>query len=163
MPILAVSDWISLLGIVISLAGFWLALVQIRKTTTAAESARDAAKLAKEGVGRLDSLIGFTSVAKTVDEIKSAYRADQLERLPALFDQARKALIAARESHPHLNDDDRFKIQRTLTFFTELELISIDMTSEAIAAKKQKYTKTMIEISDDINTIASKMKASGDR
>ncbi|MEW9805424.1 hypothetical protein [Mesorhizobium marinum] len=157
------SDVIGLVGLAVSVGGFWIALAQIRKTTTAAESARDAAKLAKDGIGRLDSLISFASVAKTVDEIKDTFRSGSFDRLPNLFDQARKSLIAARESHPNLETSDQAKIQKTLTFFTELELDLADSSNEVIVTKRSKYTKSLIQISDDIVTITSRMKVSGDR
>ena len=156
------SDWIGLAGIFVSLLGFALALYQIRTAKTAAESARDSAKLATEGVRRLDSLISFTSVSKSIEEIKAACRKDDFSRLPNLFDDARKALISARESHPGLTVVDLGKIQKTLTFFKAMEIEVAKADGDSLAGQKVKFTKSLIDISDDVSSLVSRARHYGD-
>ena len=64
------SDWIGLVGILISLLGFAVAIYQLRKTKTAAESAQDAALKATDGVQKLDSLLEVASFSQAVQSIK---------------------------------------------------------------------------------------------
>ncbi|MFN4271510.1 MAG: hypothetical protein ACK4F5_01780 [Aliihoeflea sp.] len=155
------GDWFGLAGIVISLLGFGLALHQINKTHTAAESARDSAKSATDGIRRLDSLIGFTSVLKSVDEIKAAYRLDEYEKLPNLFDQARRSLISARENHPNLSTQETSRIQKSLTFLKQMEIEITHSDANSRSSQKQKYTKSLIELSDDLASITSKTRTMG--
>jgi len=153
------ADWLGLAGIFVSLLGFGVALWQIWQVKTAAESARDAAQLAKEGVRRLDSIIGFTSVSRSIDEIKEACRKDDFDRLPILFDQARKSLITARENNPAIDETDSQSIQRSLVFFKTMELEVIRNDHSILSQNKAKYIKTLIEISDDITILANKVKS----
>jgi hypothetical protein len=155
---LSLSDWLSLVGIFVSLLGFTLSLWQIWKVKSAAESARDAAQNAIEGIRRLDSIIEFSAVATCIDEIKEAARSDDLKRVPALFDKARKSLINARESNGSLSSDDLQSIQKTLTFFTTMELDILKGINDNWGARKQKFVRTLIELSEAINGISSKMK-----
>ncbi len=92
MPELTFSDWLSLAGILLSLLGFGISLWQLRKIKTAAESARDSAKLATEGVRKLDSVISFTSVIKSLDEIKNALHNQDYVALVKQFDSSRQSL-----------------------------------------------------------------------
>lgn len=159
MPQLSFSDWLGLAGIALSLLGFGLSLWQILKVKNAAESARDSSQLARDGVRRLDSIIGFTSVARSIDEIKEACRKDDFERLPTLFDQARKSLITARENNIQLDDADNQNIQKSLVFFKTMELEVLKSDSAVLSQQKPKYIKALIDISDDIIVLANKVKS----
>ena len=83
-----------------------------------------------------------------MDEIKEAIRLDTFEKLPPLFDKARKSLITARENHPNLKDSDRAAIQKSLTFFTKTEIDLAENGTQSLIQKKAKLTSAMIEISD---------------
>lgn len=159
MPELTFSDWLGLAGIILSLLGFGISIWQIWKVKTAAESARDAAQMAKDGVRRLDSIIGFTSVARSIDDIKEACRKGEFERLPTQFDQARKALITARENNPALDETDHQCIQKSLVFFKTMEIEVLKNESQILENNKSKYLKTLIDISDEIIVLANKVKS----
>lgn len=156
---LTLADWLSLAGIIVSLLGFGFGLWQLWLVKTAAESARDAAQLAKEGVRRLDSIIGFTSVSRSIDEIKEACRKDDFDRLPTLFDQARKSLITARQNNPAINEIDNQSIQRSLVFFKTMEIEVLRNDHNILSQNKAKYIRTLIDISDDITMLANKVKS----
>ena len=155
---LTFSDWLGLAGILLSLLGFSISLWQIWKVKTAAESARDAAQTARDGVRKLDSLIEFNSVARAIDEVKEACRKDEYGRIPVLFDQARKSLIAARENHPALDEVDRRKIQKTLVFFKAMELEVLKNEPASLLQQKPKFIKALIDSSEEINVLAAKVK-----
>lgn len=145
---LSLSDWIGLIGILVSLIGFGGTIIQIWRAKSAADSATHAANAALDGVRRLDTLVEIASISKSLDDIKEAIRTDNHERLPNLFDRARKSLIMARENHPNLSDKDRNSIQRTLSFFTKTEVGVAEHGLQYITERKAKLTSTMIEISD---------------
>jgi hypothetical protein len=156
------SDWIGVVGVGVSLLGFALALYQISKTQAAAESASKSAEIATEGIRRLDTLISFTSVARAIEQIKAACRNDRFDELPSLFDDARKALISAKGNQSTLTDGEHAKIQKALSFFKTMEIEIAKADQEALAAQKVKFTKALIEISDDISALAAKMKTLGE-
>jgi hypothetical protein len=153
MPILTLSDWLGLVGIALSLLGFGLSLWQIFKVKTAAESARDSAKLATEGVRKLDSVISFAAVSKSLDDIKDALHKQDYPALVKQFDSSRRSLIDARENHPGLSDDQRRAIQKALTFLKTLEVEVRTSDSEAIKLQHAKFVKTLLEISDSVTAI----------
>jgi hypothetical protein len=149
MPQLTLSDWLGLAGITLSLLGFGISIYQIMKTKSAADSANQSARAATAGIKRLDSLIGFTAVSKSLDEIKDAYQMGEYLKLPSLFGQARKGLISSRENHPNLSEDQLKKIQKTLVFLKAMELEA--MLPETITdQQKSKNVKSLIDISDEI-------------
>ena len=158
MQELTFSDWLGLAGIIVSLLGFGVAIWQLWKVKTAAESARDAAQSAKDGIRRLDSIVGFTSVSRSIDEIKEACRRDDFERLPMLFDQARKSLITARENSPTVGTTDNQTIQKSLSFFKMMELEMVKNDTAILSQNKPKYIKTLIDISEDMTVLANRVK-----
>ncbi len=153
------SDMIGLIGIAISLLGFAVSIYQLWKTKSAAEKAQDAAFAASLGVRRLDSLIGFSSVSKSIDEIKEAYRKDEYEKLSTLFDSARKALITARENHPKLDATHRESIQKHLIFLKSMEIEILTSDQEALKRQKSRFMKTLIDMSDGMTVILSETKS----
>ncbi|MEH3127939.1 hypothetical protein [Agrobacterium cavarae] len=153
MPQLTFSDWVGLAGIVLSLLGFGVSIWQTWKAKNAAESARDAATLATEGVRKLDSVISFTSVSKSLDEIKDALHKQDYVALVNQFDKARKSLIDARENHPDLNEEQRRSIQKALTFLKTLEVEVRTSSEDNVRMQQAKFVKTLLEISDDVTTI----------
>lgn len=153
MPQLVLSDWLSLAGIIVSLLGFWLSLAQIRKTKSAAESARDTAIKTTESVRKLDSLVGFSSVSKSLDEIKEALHRHDYQALIKQFDNTRKALIDARENHPSLSSQHGKSIQKALSFLKTLEVEVRTSDEASIKLQHAKFMDTLVEISDDVTTI----------
>ncbi|WP_222288198.1 hypothetical protein [Rhizobium leguminosarum] len=156
---LSLSDWLGLLGIILSLVGFGVSLVQIRKTKNAAESARDAATLATESVRKLDSVISFATVSKALSEMKDTLIKEDYELLAGLFDKARKALIDARENHPGLTDDQRRSIQKALSFLKSLEIDVRTLDNATLKQQHAKFVKTLLEISDNVTTILIKTRS----
>ncbi|MCQ1572747.1 hypothetical protein NFO65_18625 [Neorhizobium galegae] len=162
---LTFSDWLGLAGIILSLLGFGVSLWQLWKVKTAAESARDSAKLATEGVRKLDSVISFTSVIKSLDDIKNALHKQDYTELVKQFDSSRHSLIDARENHPGLSDNQRRSIQKALTFLKTLEVEVRTSDVESIKLQHPKFMKTLLEISDSVTTIlisTRNMEATGD-
>lgn len=158
MSVRVTSDWLGLLGIILSLVGFGVSLTQIRKTKNAAESARDAATLATESVRKLDSVISFATVSKALSEMKDTLIKEDYVLLAGLFDKARKALIDARENHPGLTDDQRRSIQKALSFLKSLEIDVRTLDSSTLKQQHAKFVKTLLEISDNVTTILIKTR-----
>lgn len=159
---LDITDFIGIVGIFISLLGFGTALYQLRKTKSAAESAKESAAKAIQGIQKLDSLLSFSAVSSALEAIKNACREENYNALPGLFDHARKSLIAARASRDDLDEETEVEIQKALSFLKSMELETVKGDKQGLRDQKIKFMKSLIEISDLISKILSESKADGE-
>lgn len=102
---------------------------------------------------KLDSVIGFTSVAKSLEEIKDALQREDYVTLARHFDMSRRLLIDARESHPRLTDEQKRSIQKALAFLKTLEVEVRTGKADSIKLQHPKFVKTILEISDSVTAI----------
>lgn len=158
MPSLTFSDWTGIIGILVSLLGFGVALAQIRKTKTAAESANTSAGLARNEIRRLDTLLEFASVSKSMEDIQNAFREERFDAIPLLLHGARKSLISAMKGRPTMSDEDRAKIDQTLEFLTDLEGNISKSKREQIVGKHLKITKALVQHSNAVTALLAEVK-----
>lgn len=112
---------LGLIGILLSIIGFWIAFVQIRKTKSAAEAALDAAKEARDNIRNFDSVIDFSSVIAMVEEIKRHQRAGNWVILPDRYSQLKSSLIAIKAVNNQLSVEHKTTLQQAITQFTNIE------------------------------------------
>jgi hypothetical protein len=121
----AVGDWASIVGVIISLLGFWIAIQQIRRSKTAAQRAEEAAKETRKSIHLFDTFIDFFSAITLFDEIKRLHRLKEWPLLPDRYAALRKLLVSARASKGSLTEVQATALQRALvnlqTMETEVE------------------------------------------
>jgi hypothetical protein len=130
-------------------------MYQIKKTKTAAESAKHSASEATEAIRHLNALLEFSSLSKAVDEILAAIRDDRYEGLPTLVGTARKSMIAAKETHKRLSEEQETRILKAINFLNNFESTFDKSSLQNKATSKQKIIKGMIEISNIATEILS--------
>jgi hypothetical protein len=157
------SDWIGIVGVVISLLGFGLAIIQIRKATSAAQSATNAAKEAEAGIRRVDGLLEVATVSEGISAIKRAIRSEAWDQISGLIDGSRKSLILTRGSNLNLSDEKTSRIGEALVFLSILEVDLMKLGPDEMKKKKPNLIKTLIEISDAVTTIITEAKINGPR
>lgn len=153
MPALTLSDWLGLAGIILSLLGFGIAWVQLKKTKNAAESASVSAREAREAIRRLDALLEFNSLSKSIDEMINAFRSESFETLASTVGNARKSLIVAREAHASLPRLHIEKIDAALSFLTDIEVKLGKDPNETFASGRQKIIRKLVDISNTVTAI----------
>lgn len=108
-------------GILLSFVGFWIALVQIRKTKSAAQAAKDSAEQARIYVRRRNILVDFSTVMTAMQEITQHQRAGQWEILPYRYSMIRDKLMAVKVGTSTLTDEQQTIIQAAIQQFSDLE------------------------------------------
>lgn len=137
----------------ISVIGFGLAVRGSWKAQTAAEQAAEAARAARDAIGRFDTLVDFSAAITTLDEIKRMHRqGDSWALLPDRYSMIRKLLVQLRSSNVLLNDDQKSVIQNALTNLVEIEKQVERALDDPTTLKPAKFNAI---ISDDIDRLMS--------
>ncbi len=106
------GDLTSVVGLLLSLVGFAVTIVQVRRAKSAAEQARQAA------------IADLSSAMAVMDEIKRLQRNGIWPLLPDRYSELRRRLIAIRQSHAQLTEEQRESLSVTIDRFAELERLA---------------------------------------
>ena len=101
MDIASIS--IGILGLIVSLAGFTIAVFQIRKTRSAAERAEEAANKAREALIQVTSISDLSHASALIDRLKDLHRNEDLGRAIDKYTPLRQLLTEARFRLPNAN------------------------------------------------------------
>jgi hypothetical protein len=121
-----VGDVTGILGIVISLGGFVVTLVQLNKSKKAAEAAKQAANVARASIFHVGAVADLASGIAIMDEIKRFQRHGPHHPLPDRYAALRKILSAVRAGRPDLpalREDQKSLIQTALVNLAKAEEI----------------------------------------
>jgi hypothetical protein len=116
-----VSAWASIVGVVISIAGFALTLWQLRKTRTAARAASEAATQARDAIELYDAAVDLGSAITTLEEVKRLYRAQVFAVVPDRYSAVRRLIVAVRAAATTLSDAERIMLQGVIQQLAQLE------------------------------------------
>ena len=75
---LTLSDWLSIVGTAISLLGFTITILQLKKTKNAADAAQVASNEAKNTMQQLDTIVSMQKINGQFDELKTVLRHNNL-------------------------------------------------------------------------------------
>jgi hypothetical protein len=156
---LQTGEWIGVAGIFVSLAGFGIAIYQVRKTGNAAQAAKTASEQALAGVSRIDTLMEFASVNQCLGQLKTALRNGQHEALPALFDQLQRSLSLSANGGAIVDTKEIEIIEKAKKFFATLEVQILDNSTDEIPIDRAATSAQLIEINDALYAIQNKNRA----
>ena len=91
---------IGMISLIVSLAGFTIAVIQIRKTRSAAEHAAEAADAARDSVLQITSIADLTQASAQIDQLKELHRSQELGRAIDRYTPLRQLLTVARTRLP---------------------------------------------------------------
>jgi hypothetical protein len=115
------GDIASLVGLLISIGGFGLALWRIRKSQTAAEQALAAAESVREQILQMNAIQGLNVAIKTLEDIRRLHRHKAWPVLPDRYTSLKQELIAIRGRTRNLTDGQRSSIQAAITQLSTIE------------------------------------------
>jgi hypothetical protein len=92
------ANYASIAGLIVSLAGFALAIWQIVKARKAADAAVTAANRATSAIIRYDAAMDLASASAEIEEAKRLNRAGTANLIPDRYVNARRRLIAIRST-----------------------------------------------------------------
>ena len=108
-------------GTAATLVGLWVAVVQIRRTATAAEAARVAAEDVRRVVQQRDALAAFSAAVAMMDEIKRLHRVGAWAVLPERYSAVTRVLLDLRESNVALSPDQQDALLGAIDTLHEIE------------------------------------------
>src|SRR4051794_27728609 len=99
-----VGDLASIAGVFITIVGFFVTLLNVWRSRSAAERAEMAANDARRMIRSYETVAEFSSAITLMEEIKRLHRSRQLEMLPDRYAALRKALIGVRRLAPSIRE-----------------------------------------------------------
>jgi Co/Zn/Cd efflux system component len=93
-------DLVTAFEILLTIIGFAITVVQIRKSRGAAEAARDAAQRAQENYTRNNSLTSIASAIEMIEEVKRHHRTESWSMALDRYGATARLLITIREQAP---------------------------------------------------------------
>lgn len=116
-----IGDYAGLIGLIISVVGFFITIKTSLNTRAAAAQASSAVESMRGDLRRGDTVADFSSALEIMDEIKRMHRSQTLHLLPDRYSQLRRFLVSIRSSNPVLNNSDQQSIQSAIVQFSALE------------------------------------------
>ena len=146
---------VSVLGLVVAVGGFAIAIWQIRRTRTAAESAESAATAARASIFSVTSLLDLSQASMLIEQLKELHRNEDWSRAVDRYTPLRQILIRAK---PRLPEEKRDKIDDVIRQLKDLEMVSLaeEETNRAIAERTEidearfQILGALVEIQQDI-------------
>lgn len=120
---------IGVVGLIVSLAGFTIAVRQIRKTRSAAEHAEEAANEAREALLQITSISDLSQASALIEQIKELHRKQELGRAIDKYTPLRQLLTVARARLPEANTNTFTYAIRQLVIMEEETDIALRDTS----------------------------------
>lgn len=115
------SDWLSIVGLLLTVTGFGVTIVAAMRARSAAEAARDAAQAAASTVKKLDLIGEIATTIQLVEELKRLHRSKAVELLADRYGGIRAKLISMREQKVVSEADSQVRIQDVIARISSLE------------------------------------------
>jgi len=122
------GDLASVIGLAVSVAGFWYALVSLNESRDASLKAKDAAVRAEESANatrssiyKADSISNCSQAIAILDEIKISQRKSDWINLPDRYSTVRRILVTLRSVKDQLSDLQVEAIQGALAQLVDIE------------------------------------------
>ncbi|MDW7552609.1 MULTISPECIES: hypothetical protein [Azospirillum] len=162
---LAFNDWFlgdlsSVVGLVISLFGFGITIIGIRKAKSAAKQAESAANQVKESIVKLNSLSDVSAAIAVIDEIRRLHKTGSWEIILDRYSALKRMLITVRHTHSKLSPENQGAVQNAIEKLSEMEA-NLERALEG--GKKpgsvSKMNKVLSEHADKMHKILVELKS----
>ncbi|MBB3278081.1 MULTISPECIES: hypothetical protein [unclassified Pseudoxanthomonas] len=115
------SDWLSILGLLLTLIGFAITIIAAHRAKSAAESAREAADFAANTIRKLDLVAEMATAIRLIEELKRLHRSKAMDLLPERYAGVRAKLISMREQAFFREGSAQKQIQDVIVRISSLE------------------------------------------
>lgn len=148
-------------GVVVSLAGFWIAIWQIRRTRTAAQAAEGAARETRGSLARNLTLGDLSGAREQIQRLKETHRAGEWQRALFTYPLLRRALADIRTRHGSLQAPHRQGIQ---TGIQELSLMEDEVERQASDVPSSiafdRFNRNLTAVETLLNELMSELEQS---
>ena len=160
MEVNRIGDFAGLAGVAVSLIGFTITVFGVLRSKNAAERAEEAAKGARDTIRLMDTVVDFTSVIATLDEVKRLHRSSDWTLLLHRYATIRRLLVTARAANTRLTHTQQAAIQSALS---NLVVLENNVEKALVSATTPNAAKVNLSISSDIDnllTVLTELKIS---
>jgi hypothetical protein len=154
-----VGDLASIAGVAISLVGFAITVIAVRKSRSAAQAAAQAARDTASKIRLLESVVDFSAAIAILEEIKRLQREKLWMHLPDRYATIRKLLITLRGTNSNLNDGQESVVQRAVTNLRDMEEAVERFLGGGAAVKAPKFNSIISQDVDDLLAVLIELKA----
>ena len=156
----SVGDWLSVLGLVVTLFGFVVTIYNVTRSRTAAEEANQAVAKVRQDILRIDMVAEFSAAIAAMDEVKRLQREEAWSVLPDRYAHLRKSLISIRSANNDLPERYMTTLQSSIQHFRGIET----MIEESLAANDKpsnlaRLNSIMSEQIDELHGILTEVKS----
>jgi hypothetical protein len=114
-------DMVSVLGLIISILGFAYTVVQVKRSRTSADQARDAVARMQKAIVHIDTVKELAEVLANLGEIKRHIRIEKLTFSPELCSSAYGKLRKLQTASDDLSDEQRDVLAGVIAKLIDLE------------------------------------------
>ncbi len=114
----------SVVGVLVSLLGFWIAIVQIRRSRSAATAAKEAAEEAREALARDLTVADLVRADEQIQSLKEFHRMREWRRALDRYPDVRRLLAEIGGRHQNLNDTHRESLQNAISQLRSMERVA---------------------------------------
>jgi hypothetical protein len=125
-----IGDVASIVGLLVTVGGFWLALRQIRKSRSASEQARDVAESVRGQILQMNAIQEINAASKAFEEIRRLHKWKSWDALPDRYTALKQLLISIKERTPNLSDAQKAQIQGAIQQISNLEIAVVSQTNQ---------------------------------
>ena len=117
------ADLASVLGLIVTTAGFIITIIMLRRSKRAAEQTRTAVAEVRQRLAIRAAILDLNRVISDVEELKPLHRAAAWEVLPGRYSSLRRQLLAVKGLYPKLSKAQKTTIQGVIQQFSGIEQI----------------------------------------
>lgn len=146
---------VGVLGLIVSLSGFTIAVWQIRRTRTAAESAEQAAIEAREAVLYVTSVADLSQASSQIEQIKELHRTQEWKRAADRYTPLRQMLTRASSRLPEEN-------QQVFNFaIVQLREMEKDVNlalDQKLSLSSARFISILLEMQDSLDKVRMELE-----
>ena len=116
-----VGEFAGIIGLFVSIAGFAIAISQIRRVKSVSEQLQGSVGEVQRHLELKSVAIDLDELVRALEEIKQLHRQNLVHALPSTYASVRRKLIEVRNRYPILSSKQKAALQGTISRFSEFE------------------------------------------
>ncbi len=140
-------------GLAVAVVGFGFTLFQIRRTRSAAESARDASDSARASVRQTISIGDVTQASGLINELMELHRTGEWPRAIDRYGPLKRLLIEGRSRYPDLDTTHHEIFRKAISQVSLMEIGVREATSGEGQPDRKGLDRTLIKIQEGLDQV----------
>lgn len=151
------SGWQGLVGLLLTVAGFAVTIVNVLRGRSAAEEAKRAADRAVAEVQKLKVVTDLSSSISELEGIRRLLREDSWHQVSERLSYVRKLLIGVGIRYPAMGEGDAARLKRSVVVFADVEKEIDRFHRGKSRINADRMNQTLIDETDALVEIISSM------